>query len=278
MTVVYLDTLLLVNFMANYLALRAAASLAVLPIRRGLLALSALLGAVYAGAVFLPGMTWLARWPCKAAAGAVMVVVAFGGCGRLLRAGVTFFLTAAALGGLVLAAELLGGRQLVLENGVLYAHVDLRLLLLLLLGSYLVLEMALRRVWSGRDRHCGEAEVRLPGGTARLRVLLDTGNTLTDPLTNRPVLVAEGAALERVLPRNFPWWDPVRGVEQAAVQGLRGVRLLPYRAVGVDCGMLLAVKSQGITLEGRDLGPLLVALSPTPVSDGGNYQALLGAE
>ena len=195
MTVVYLDTLLLVNFMANYLALRAAASLAGLPIRRGLLALSALLGAVYAGAVFLPGMTWRARWPGKAAAGAVMVVVAFGGCGRLLRAGVTFFLTAAALGGLVLAAELLGGRQLVLENGVLYAHVDLRLLLLLLLGSYLVLEMALRRVWSGRDRHCGEAEVRLPGGTARLRVLLDTGNTLTDPLTNRPVLVAEGAAL-----------------------------------------------------------------------------------
>ena len=128
-------------------------------------------------------------------------------------------------------------------------------------------------------RHAGGwAEVRLPGGTARLRVLLDTGNTLTDPLTNRPVLVAEGAALERVLPRNFPWWDPVRGVEQAAVQGLRGVRLLPYRAVGVDCGMLLAVKSQGITLEGRDLGPLLVALSPTPVSDGGNYQALLGAE
>ena len=33
----------------------------------------------------------------------------------------------------------------------------------------------------------------------------------------------------------------------------------------------------GLELDGQGRGPVLVALSPTPVSDGGGYQALVGA-
>ena len=54
-------------------------------------------------------------------------------------------------------------------------------------------------------------------------------------------------------------------------------RLLPYRSVGVDRGLLLAVRVDSLELDGRGRGPVLVALSPTPVSDGGGYQALVGA-
>ena len=35
------------------------------------------------------------------------------------------------------------------------------------------------------------------------------------------------------------------------------------------------LRVDGIELAGRELGPLLVALSPTPVSDGGGYGALV---
>ena len=54
-------------------------------------------------------------------------------------------------------------------------------------------------------------------------------------------------------------------------------RLLPYRAVGVACGLLLAVRVDSLWVDGRDRGSVLVALSPTPVSDGGGYGALIGA-
>lgn len=50
----------------------------------------------------------------------------------------------------------------------------------------------------------------------------------------------------------------------------------PYRAVGVDRGLLLALKVDSLNLGGKERGPLLVALSPTPVSDGGGYRALIG--
>ena len=57
-----------------------------------------------------------------------------------------------------------------------------------------------------------------------------------------------------------------------------GFRLLPYRAVGVECGMLLALRARQVRLNGRPQGGLLVALSPTPVDDGGTYQALIGGD
>jgi stage II sporulation protein GA (sporulation sigma-E factor processing peptidase) len=54
-------------------------------------------------------------------------------------------------------------------------------------------------------------------------------------------------------------------------------RLLPYRAVGVDCGMLLAVRMDRILVTGEVLHNQLVALSPTPLSDGGGYSVLIGS-
>ena len=63
MTVVYLDRVLLLNLLVDYLLLLTTAQLAGIPLRRGRLALCAAVGALYAGAVFLPGLGWLAH-PC----------------------------------------------------------------------------------------------------------------------------------------------------------------------------------------------------------------------
>lgn len=59
MTVVYLDRVFLLNLLVDYLLLLTTAQLAGIPLRRGRLALCAAVGALYAGAVFLPGLSWL---------------------------------------------------------------------------------------------------------------------------------------------------------------------------------------------------------------------------
>ena len=46
----------------------------------------------------------------------------------------------------------------------------------------------------------------------------------------------------------------------------------------MERGLLLALRVDRAALGGVDRGPLLVALSPTPVSDGGAYRVLVGAE
>lgn len=278
MTVIYIDLLFLLNLTANYLLLLAAGRMCGKALRRWLLVLAAALGGLYAAALFFPGMEWLAAAPCKLACGVVMVLVAYGGERDLLRTALCFFCASAALGGLVWAAELMGGHSLTMERGVLYSYVDLRLLLLLLAVCYGGLSVVTGRVLLHRRGELLPARIRLGEKTVKLITLLDTGNTLTDPATNRPVLVAEGACCRTLLPLSLPLERPVEAVAAADEAGFRGCRLLPYRAVGVRCGLLLAVKADSVVVGARDYGSILVALSPTPVSDGGGYQALIGGD
>jgi len=275
MTVVYIDLLFLLNLIANYLLLLAAGRMAGAVLKRWRIGLGAAIGALYAAVVLLPGMGWLAHWLCKLAAGALMALIAYGGEQYLLRVVVLFFGASAALAGAVLGLELLGGIPLTLDHGVLYSQFDIRLLLLLFVACYFVLSLFFRRI----GRHGGELvrlEITLNGGAVGLTALRDTGHTLTDPGTNRPVVVVYWQMLSGVLP---DWADadtPIESLERCHAAGSRQARLIPYRAVGVDHGMLLALRSQGVKADGKPLGRLLVALSPTPVDDGGMYQALIG--
>ena len=114
------------------------------------------------------------------------------------------------------------------------------------------------------------------GRSFTLKTLLDSGHTLTEPATNRPVLVADWRALAPCLPAGLRADDPVSGMALCRAAGVRG-QLIPYRAVGVERGLLLALRSDGVRVDGREQGELLVALSPTPVDGGEGIQALLGA-
>ena len=267
MTVVYIDLLFLLNLIANYLLLLAAGRMAGAALARWRIGLGAAAGALYAALIFLPGLAWLAAWPCKLASGVLMALAAYGGERYLLRVTVLFFGASAALAGVVLGLELLGNASLTLEHGVFYTPIDVRLLLLSFVACYFVLSLFFRRV----GRHGGElAQLKIVLGekTVDMTALRDTGHTLTDPADNRPVVVAYCHALAGALPN---WADPGN-----PVQSVERCRLVPYRAVGVECGMLLALRSRQVTVDGRPLGRLLVALSPTPLDDGGGYQALIG--
>ena len=76
MTVIYVDTLFLLNTMVDYLLLLASARLAGEPLARLRFALGAVLGGLYAVAIFLPGMGFLAR-PLYRGAAAVLMVLSF---------------------------------------------------------------------------------------------------------------------------------------------------------------------------------------------------------
>ena len=107
LTVIYVDTLFLLNAIVDYLLLLCSARLAGERLSRLRFALGALLGGLYAVALFLPGFGFLGRPLCRLSAAVLMVLTAFGGCRRLLRQVVIFFLLSCAFGGGVLAIGLL---------------------------------------------------------------------------------------------------------------------------------------------------------------------------
>lgn len=269
---VYIDEVFLLNAIVDYLLLLSAAKLAGEPFRRLRLALGALLGGLYAAAVFLPGWGFLARPLCKLAVPVGMTLLAFGSSRRLLRVSLTFFGVSAAFGGGVLALQLFLGAPAVL---------DLKTTLLAAAGCYLFLTLLFRRTARHGGGELASAQLELEGRSCRLTALVDTGNTLTDPATGKAVMVAEGEKLRDLFPTGqcptaAELTDPAAALSRREDSSLRW-RLLPYRAVGVPWALLLAVKVDRARVGGEDYGPILVALSPTPVSDGGGYSALIGA-
>ena len=284
MTVVYIDALFLLNFVVDYLLLLCAGRLAGEVLHRGRLALGAALAGAYAAAVFLPGMGFLLHPLCKLAAAVLALLIGYGGSRRLLRVTLVFFAVSAAIAGGILALELLGGRGLTLENGVFSSAMDLRLILLSAAGCYVVITLLFQR--SARHTAARQelvpAVLTLDGRRVALTALVDTGNTLTDPATGRPVMVAEGEKVAGLFPSGqapdeADLRDPVAALERLSQAGFLGrCRLLPYQAVGVECGMLLSLRLDGARVGREDYGTLLVALSPNRLSDGGGYSALIG--
>lgn len=281
---IYVDTLFLLNAVVDYLLLLASARLAGEPLRRLRFALGAVLGGLYAVAIFLPECSFLSHPLCRAASALLMMVAAYGGSRRLLRQGILFVALTCAFGGGVVAIGLMGGTGLSLGGGVFYSPMDLKMVLLSAAVCYLVVTMVFRRL--GRHTASGgelaRAVLRLGERRVEFTALVDTGNTLTDPVSGRGVMVAEGEAARALFPRDHrpdrqDFTDPAGAVERLGTGVWRGrFRLLPYRAVGVDRGLLLAVRADSLELDGSEKGPVLVALSPTPVSDGGGYRALIG--
>lgn len=114
-----------------------------------------------------------------------------------------------------------------------------------------------------------------------LRALVDTGNALKDPITNEPFLWLDWQARQGCCPvwrsRNRDFARPPELLAKALARKMPSIRLrlIPYRAVGVRQGMLLAVRCERKGKNGRYI-PALAAFSPTPVSGGGEYEALTG--
>lgn len=269
---VYIDEVFLLNTLVDYLLLLCAARLAGEPLRRGRMVLAAVLGGVYAALVFLPGWGFLARPLCKLAAPVGMTLTAFGSSRRLLRVSLIFLGVSAAFGGGVLALQLFLGAPAVL---------DLKTTLLAAAGCYLFLTLLFRRMGRHTGRELTPACLELKGRVCRLTALVDTGNTLTDPATGKAVMVAEGEKLRELFPPGLcptseEMSDPAGALERRKDSSLQW-RLLPYQAVGIPWALLLAVKVDRARVGEEDYGSILVALSPTPVSDGGGYSALIGA-
>ena len=286
MTVIYIDTLFLLNALVDYLLLLAAARLAGEPLRRIRFALGAALGGAYAVAIFLPGLFFLSHPLCRVASAALMMVVSYGGSRRLLRQGILFIALTCAFGGGVVAIGLLGGTGLSLGRGGFYSALDLKVVLLSAAVCYGVLTLVFQRLarHSAAGGELIDIKLKLGDRSVTLTALVDTGNTLTDPVSGRPAVVAEGERAAGLFPRDrrpasSDLRDPAAALPRLGTGEWRSrFRLLPYRSVGVDRGLLLAVRVDSLELDGRGRGPVLVALSPTPVSDGGGYQALVGAE
>ncbi len=273
MRTVWLDEVFAVNFAADLIALAGAGRLCAARIRPARLILGTLLGALYAcTAEVVPSASSL---PVRLAVGALMALCVYGAEEKLLRVSAVFCLVSASMAGIALGVSSALG-----ETGTL----SLRTLTVTLALSLAALG-AIRRL--GKRLTKGglhELKLEYSGKEAVLTALADTGNALRDPVGGSVLPVVEtgkaaplfGEAARRVLEADLGAAGSMERLYEAA-PALR-CRLVPYSAVGVEKGLLLAVRLDAVMIDGKPLRAGWVALSPTKFTDSGEYSALVGGQ
>lgn len=279
MHVVYADILFLINFAVNYLLLLATAKISAVYVGRIKIALGALIGGAYSIAALLIAQSLLQNMAFKIGAALLMLLVCFGRERGLLRITIIFFAVSAAFGGIVFAVSLAGGGG----SADVIAPVSLGVLVPSVAVSYAVLTLVFKRL--GRRRAAGYASIVIEHGGRKTEVnsLVDTGNSLTDPISGKTVIIAERGAILSLFDSKITdiliekAENPAEIIEKLSQYGLM-FRLLPYSAVGLERGMLLAFKPDKVIINGKDKSGTLVAISPTRLSEGGIYSAIVGSQ
>lgn len=252
---VYLDLVILLNFSVDFLLLVAVGWLSGGHSVGWRVFLAAGLGSIHAGFCLLPGMYFLGNPLWRAVCLGGMSCIAFGCYRKTIYRGVLFLLLSMALGGIAQAMGK-GGRASILLSA------------LVLLGlCYLAFrDHGVRQEYLAVNI-CHKEKV------VALTALLDTGNTLRDPITGQPVLVVDSLAAKKLLGlTEDELLHPIETISQGKHSGLR---LMPYCAIGQPAGMMLCLRVDGLRI-GGEVSDQIVAFAPQRIGQGYGYEALLG--
>lgn len=253
---VYLDLVVLLNFLVDFFLLLGTNRLCGYPASLGRIALAGVVGGLYGGACLLPGFSrFLGNFLWRILALTAVCIVAFGYTRETVRKTVVFILLSMALGGIVVG----------LGEGRFWSTLAAAagICLMCIVGfrekigatAYVPLELVYK-------------DVKL-----KLTAMQDTGNTLRDPITgDYVIIIGADAAIKLTGLSKQQLEDPITAVRDSKFTGLR---LIPYRSVGDSQGMLLALRIPYVRLGGWK-GSRLVAFSPKELGSKGTYQALTG--
>lgn len=252
---VYLDLVMLLNFLVDYLLLLGTNRLSGFPSASWRCAGAALLGAVYSGACLLPGFRFLGNFLWRCVSLFLIGSIAFGWNSSALKRSGIFLLLSMAMGGIALS----------------FGRGDLLSLVLCALVCFLLSWISFGGQAGGREYL--PLRITYEGRSANLIALKDTGNTLKDPVTGEQVLVISAEVACRLTGLTLEQLR--RPLETVVFHPVSGLRLIPYRSVGNGGGFLLAKRFEDVTIGGRKHSAL-VAFAAEGLGTGEIYQALTG--
>lgn len=200
-----------------------------------------LLMSLYSFSIFAED-TFLNRLPVKILFSLMVVRILFpeATLKAYIQAAVTFFGVGMLMGGAVSFALLIIKSRGFSEYGVFYVSPKSYPLILLCIGAAYFFIKLFFRIMSERRRkesNIVEIAVSLGDKTCIFEALVDTGNSLREPISDRPVMIGEAEAVRELIVDNY---------ENAKI------RIIPYSAVGVKSGNLLGFEVDKVIIRERD--------------------------
>lgn len=287
----YVDAWLLrlgANFLFEFLLLWAAAAVADIAARPLKLCAGALIGTVHyalylLAAVGLIPYYGLLRFPLTVAAVSLLMILAafYPTPAKALPriAGYFYIIGFIAAGAGMAGAFLLGSPSAPAYTlGMLIAAASI--LLVAELGWGIVHQRIIHSLY-----HL-PVEITCGGKSVAVQALVDTGNSLKDPLSLQPVMIVEQQAIKGILPEQIAYAvealdngviTPVGELLESSYWSTR-IRIIPFSSIGKEHGLLLGFRPDAVYIRDGQHGPAVqpvVAIHPRALDPEGKYSALI---
>lgn len=251
MKTIYIDVLIILNVYVNFFLLRATARLTHTPLKTSRCVISSVIGSLFSLTIFLPDMNFLVPLAIKLAAAVIITAAAFGikDKRQTLKLVFFFYLVNFIFGGIIMLFYITF-KPGFMAFGNTYFYVDFSLLSLVVFTavSYFAVT-AVRRLM---DRGCDakrkyKVTIRQHERTVSVDALADTGNSLVDMFSGKPVIICRRADLPFDLAA-----EPVAENAELLYKTNR-IRFIPYSTIG-NSGMIAVFSPDEVVISDAESG------------------------
>lgn len=286
--VIFIDEFIIKNFLMNYLLLYIVHRFCRQKSGKWRLIAAAGVGALYVLVVFFPYLHAFYTVLMKFLVSVLMVVIAFipNSFRDFFKKLLLFYIGAFLIGGCILGIFYLNKFKMGFDKGVLEINVPPAYIITGIIISIVIVKYAFDfyEVFYSREKSRVVLEIHLDKKECQVNAIVDTGNSLRDPITSSPVIVVYYKSIMSILPgdvvrnnREENSYDTLtKNIMESSLKSR--IRIIPYKALGVENGILVGLKVDMVVsrfkLKSCIIDKPIIALCNQPISNDDEYQAL----
>jgi stage II sporulation protein GA (sporulation sigma-E factor processing peptidase) len=254
LNVIYIDVLIVLNIYVNYFLIKATSKISHSSLRTSGLVFSSVIGSLFSLVILLPRISFLLMFLIKMASALLIVIMAFGkkSLKEYMRLAIYFYIINFSFAGIILSLRYLFGCEYIsVCNTFVYVDVSLFSLMIFTAVSYFTVCF----IRNAADRGAGcqgnfSVTIKNSGMSVSFEGLADTGNSVTDMFSGKPVIVCPENIIKIFTGINSgscDIYDVLAGSEK-----IKGTRLVPYSTIDGD-GLLPAFTPDEVIIRGGNI-------------------------
>lgn len=292
---IYAEYLILENLIINYIILYITKKFTRTQTSTIRLLIASLIGALYTLVVFFPSLIFMTRFIVKISISILIIIVAFNPIDltNFVKQIATFYVVSFVFAGAALALFYFTNGFSLTSRGIFYIKdfpVKLLITAVILSGLLIKATWGFIQMKIRKNKIFVPIKIRLNNKQVEITALLDTGNSLKDPITESPVIIVEFSAISMLFPREvqdifLKYNENNLEVVSAILSSEKGnikFRLIPFKSIGKENGMLLGFKPDLVVIEeeGEEkvITDIVIGIYNSHLSSDDKYMALLHPE
>jgi stage II sporulation protein GA (sporulation sigma-E factor processing peptidase) len=268
-TVIYADVLVIINLIVNYLLLRASSFISGHNIKIRRILISSAIGGLFSLIIFAENLSVATHILLKILFFVIMVLTAFGtkNIKSFLKCCASFALVNFGFAGIMFAlCTSVIPNASIYKNGIVYFDISLLTLTVSITVCYTAINLISKFTKSRIPQKCiYDIKIFYKNETAECKALFDSGNTLCESFSGKPVIIAESELIKSLCKEND-------------ITSMKNFRLIPFSTIK-NAGALPAfladkieINIKGKWIESKEI---YIAVTNKKIVSG-EYSALFG--